>query len=429
MPTPYSDVAHLLRRAGFGGTPNQISALALYDLAQVVDHVLDVSTAPAVTPPALVLDNAANSYERWVTGLQWWHDRMATTPAPIVEKMTLFWHNHFVSSADKSEFTSVWQQLGTFRRLALGSFTNLAQAAAIDPAMLDYLDNRTNYVGAPNDNFARECMELFTMGPSNYTEADVVAGARAWTGHSTSSDRLTYAFKANRHDNGNKTIFGITKNWNGPDVINEICTGSKQQATARFIATKIWTWFAHANPPSDVVDALAGSFITSNMNITALLRTMFLRPEFYSAAAKQGHVRTPVEFVVAAMRYTGLAASAIHPEWYLAPMGQQLMYPPDVSGWRGNEAWVSTSTMWARSNFARNLCWVAQPTGLLAGSRDASVATAAQRTFDIFGIDNPSVASRAALQSAITAERTARGWAEEHNLITLGLLLPEFQVA
>lgn len=427
MPTNYADVAHLLRRAGFGGLPNEISALAQLDLPQVVDAVVSRSSVPAVTPPSVMLDTNAAWYDRWVAFINWWFERMRTTPAPLAEKMVVFWHGHFTSSLDKTDFSNMWDQLEIFRNLGMGSFRDLTQAVAINPAMLQYLDGETNVKGAANENFARECMELFTLGVNQYTQTDVTAAAKAWTGHGLSSDKRTYVFTAAKHDTSNKTFFGITKNWNGPDIVDEITLGSTKLTCARYIANKMWAYFAYPAPEQAVSDALTTAFANSNLDITVLLRTMFLRPEFYSTAARQNHVRSPIEYLVAMMRYTGLGVDKVHPDWYLSPLGQYPLRPPNVAGWGNGKYWVSTSASWARSNLARNTMWSARSAGLL-NTTSLSIQTAAQRAFDAFGIDQPSSVTRAAFEKAVYDERYAKSNNEAQNLLQLAMLCPEFQV-
>jgi uncharacterized protein (DUF1800 family) len=426
--TSYSDVAHLLRRAGFGGTANEISALAQLPLAGVVDAVISRASEPSVTPPSVMLDVNAPWYDRWVAFVDWWFERMRTTPSPLAEKMVLFWHGHFTSSVDKTDFANMWDQLVVFRNRGMGSFRDLAQAVAITPAMLEYLDNESNVKSAPNENFARELMELFTLGVNQYTQADVTASAKAWTGHGLTSDKRTYVFTSAKHDTTNKTFFGITKNWDGPEIIDEITLGSKKLVCARFIAEKLWTFFAYPRPESAVSDALTSAFANSNLDITTLLRAMFLRPEFYSTRARQEHVRNPIEYLVAMMRYTGLDVSKVHPDWYLSPLGQYPLRPPNVAGWGTGRYWVSSSTSWARSNLARNTMWNARSAGVLSNTNSLSIQTAVQRAFDTFGIDQPSASTRNAMETAVYNERYAKSNNESQNLLQLVMLCPEFQV-
>jgi uncharacterized protein (DUF1800 family) len=431
LATARDDVAHLLRRAGFGGTAAEIDALTPLDLPAVVDKVMDISAAPEVVPPAELADTTKQWWEIWVQVHNWWLERMRTTSSPLQEKMTLFWHGHFVSSVEKvTNFPVMFEQNQLFRSMGLGSFRALAQAVAVNPAMLVYLDNYVNNVGKPNENFARELMELFTLGVNNYTQDDIVASAKAWTGHGLNSARTAYVFTPSKHDKTNKTFFGTTKNWDGPDVINEICTGAKKGISARYIASKLWSYFAYPNPEPQLVEDLAGIFLTSaDLDIRTLVRAIFLRPEFYSAKAKTGLVRTPVEFVVAAMRYTGVSSTIAHPEWYVGSMGQQVFYPPNVAGWPQNSYWINSSTIGARANFARNLTWRAKEAGVLAGTSKMNAGSAVQFAFDTFGITAPAAATRADLERWLVAERSARTGAEQQNLLTLTMLTPDFQLA
>jgi uncharacterized protein (DUF1800 family) len=418
-----ADVAHLLRRAGFGGSAAEIDALMnRASWADVVDRVLDTSAAPPDAIPEAVEDREDEWYPPWVASVHHWMDRMATSPTPIVEKMTLFWHGVFVSSVDKMKPRLVFKQIKTYRELALGDLHELAQAMAKTPAMLIYLDNESNVVGNPNENFARELMELFLLGQGHYTEADVVDMARAWTGHGYDSVGETYIWYPGRHDNGQKTIWGITRAWDGPETITEMVRGSKQRACARFIATKLWAFLAGPAPGAEVIDALADAFISADMEIKALVRAIFLRPEFRSPAVKTGLLRSPVEWMAATMKVLGLPASVAHPEWYAERAGQYLYAPPNVGGWRGNEGWIATSTAWGRGSFASHCQWMARDRGIFAG--------ADRMTFDRFGIADPSPATRAAVEAYVRGEQAARrGWAIQPSLVVLMMMSPDFQAA
>ena len=298
----------------------------------MVDRVLDTSASPADTVPAKVDDRVDQWYPPWVAGVQYWMDRMATSPTPIVEKMALFWHGLFTSSVDKMYPRLVFKQIKTYRRLALGDLHELAQAMALDPAMLLYLDNESNVAGRPNENFARELMELFLLGRANYAEADVAPMARAWTGHGYNSTTETYRWNATKHDGGAKTIFGITRNWDGPETITEMVRGSKQAVCARFIAGKVWAFLAGPAPAPATLDALVAAFVGSNMDIKALVRAVFVHPDFRAPATRTGLVRSPVEWMAAAMQALGLNAATLHPEWWVERCGQRLYAPPNVGG-------------------------------------------------------------------------------------------------
>ncbi|HMJ78813.1 MAG TPA: DUF1800 domain-containing protein [Iamia sp.] len=426
-----ADVAHLLRRAGFGGTTAEIDALMERDSwAAVVDRVLDTSANPPDVIPEAVENRKDQWYGPWVSSVQYWMDRMATSPTPIVEKMTLFWHGVFVSSVEKMVTRLMFKQVKTYRALALGDLHELAQAMATTPAMLIYLDNESNRVGNPNENFARELMELFLLGQGHYTEADVVDMARAWTGHGFDSEGETYIWYPGRHDNGQKTIWGITRSWDGPETITEMVRGSKQPACARFIATKLWAFLAGPAPAPTVIDALAAAFVAADMEIEELVRAIFLRPEFRTPAVKTGLLRSPVEWMVATMRALDLPANVARPEWFVERAGQYLYAPPNVGGWRGNEGWIATSTTWGRGSFASHCQWQARDRGVFAGADRMTPAAAAQMAFDRFGVADPSPATRAAVEAYVRGEQTAhRGWAVQPGLVVLMMMSPDFQAA
>jgi uncharacterized protein (DUF1800 family) len=431
MPTPPQAVAHLLRRSGFGGTPAQVAALTPLDITEIVERVLDTSKARPLPTPSIVTDDEADHWERYVAMVQAWFERMRVAPAPIVEKMTLFWHGHFTSSLDKvGSHTTLWQQNQLLRAKGLGSFVELTKAVALDPAMLRYLDNDRNRRGAPNENFARELMELMTLGVNQYTQQDVAEAARAWTGHTYDRETGRYAFVPDRHDAGQKTIFGVTRAWTGPQLVDEILLGRKREVAARFLATKIWSFLAYPDPEPAVVDAIVKPYLaTKDLQLEALLRAIFLRPEFYSVKARQGLVRSPIEYVVAAMRATNLPASVVHPEWWLEGMGQQPFYPPNVSGWRPNGYWISASAQWARSQFAGFVRWKGNDAKLDHGTVGMGPDAAVRHALRRFGVDHPSRTTVAAMSSWLAAERGTSRWAEQPNLTMLCLLTPEFQLA
>ena len=426
-----ADVAHLLRRAGFGGSAAEIDRLAaLASWADVVDDVLDTTANPADPIPAAIDDTDDEWYLPWVAGVHHWMDRMATTPTPVVEKMTLFWHGNLATSVEGVLPRLVFRQIRTYRAKALGDVHDLLQAMAVDPAMLLYLDNASNIAEAPNENFARELMELFTLGNGAFTESDVVQMARAWTGHNLDDTGEHYAFPPADHDTGQKTIFGITKNWNGPATITEIVRGSRQPTCARFLAGKVWSFFAYPNPAAALVDDLAAAFIASGMVVRELLRAVFLRPEFRLATTRTALVRSPIEWLVVAMRALDMTAEELNPEWWMERLGQAMYQPPNVSGWKQNAAWISTSAQWAKGSFAGYACWKADDAGIFAGLDAAAPAVAAQAVFDRFGVDAPAATTRARIEAYVQREQSQdRAWAIPPNLVTLGLLAPDVQLA
>jgi uncharacterized protein (DUF1800 family) len=435
VPQP-ADIAYLLRRAGFGGTAAQIAAFGSDDWPTIVDQLLDFTAAPADTEPAFLTDDSLGDWEKEFQLQAWWMDRMATTTTPLQEKLTLFWHGHFATANNKVfNARQMYVQNSLFRSLAAGNFRDLVQQTALQPAMLVWLDNGQNTKHSPNENFARELMELFTLGVNEYSQDDVVSSARAWTGHNTlDGDSSQYSFYPQRHDAGLKTFMGVTQNWDGPDIVNFILRDDSlhKAIAARFIATKMWEFFAYPDPDYATVTTLANAFLGADLSITALVRAIFNHPAFLSDAARQGLVRSPVEWVVACMRAVGLSAADANPQWWMSDMGQQLFEPPNVSGWRPNEYWLTTSRLWARANWTRYIIWQNNVGDTLQSIVGMTVAAAVQHAFDGLGVDSPSAHTRSALESWLTAERadhnTWTNWSFI-NLLTLVMLSPEMNLA
>jgi uncharacterized protein (DUF1800 family) len=357
---------------------------------------------------------------------------MATTPAPLVEKMALFWHGHFVSGNDKvNDMAALWHQVATYRAHAFGPLRPLAQAMAVDPAMLTYLDNRLNNAGAPNRNFARELFELFLLGVGNYTEADVLASARAWTGHTVDPATGQHQFRPDRHDAATKTLFGVTAAFDGPDVIDLVFDHPVVRVTcARFLARKLFAFFAHPAPDEPVVAELAAVLLANDFDIAALLRALFLHPAFHDPAARHGLVRTPVEWCVALLRATGLSAADTHPEWLLGRMGQAPFVPPNVAGWGANEYWLTTAAASARADHAAFVAWKVREAGLLDVVASLPAADAVALVLGRFGVPDAGPATRDALVSWLVAQRAVpwSGWMDPHGLTVLAALSPEMQM-
>ncbi len=359
--TPAVDVAHLRRRTGFEATPAEIANFTPIDLPAIVDALLDFSLNPTDAPPPSFGDPAKANWGRMQDLIKWWLDRMCTVPRPLQEKLSFFWLGHFATQVSKVDHAvDMYDQNHLFRTEGAGSLETLVQNVSLQVAMLIYLDNDPNEKGTPNENFARELMELLTLGVNQYTQDDVVASARAWTGHNVdyNVEPRVYRFYPERHDTDPKTFMGVTRNWDGPEIITHILTVEPHRSTAaRYIAKKMWTFFAYPKPSATVLDALTTAFLDSNLNITALLRAIFLRPEFYSATARQGLLRGPVEWIVTCLRMTGLTAEEMNPQWWMEEMGQELFEPPNVAGWMDNAYWLNGTALWARADFARNVTW------------------------------------------------------------------------
>jgi uncharacterized protein (DUF1800 family) len=447
------DVSHLMRRAGFGATYAAAQSLTGTPLDQIVDSLLDPVVNPADDRPAFMTDPNNGDWEREYMLQQWWLDRMASAAKPLQEKLTLFWHGHFCSSNEKvADMNLMFDQNSLFRHAAMGNFRDgLTQPMALQPAMLLYLDGAYNVAGTANENFARELMELFTLGVNQYTQADIMASARAWTGFNVlDDDRTTYNFYADRHDPGPETFMGVSQSWTGPTIIDFLLNGDAMHKTiaAKFITKKLWTFFAYPNPVQQIVDELAQVFLDNDLELTPLLRALFLRPEFYTSTATQGLVRSPVEYVVATLQHTGLTAEITHPEWYMDDMGQVLFEPPNVAGWKNNAYWLSSSAMWSRADWAMNVLWQiydwnSNNTGpniiqnaanaiLTGSSNNQRFLDCADYVLQQFGVFSASDNTRRTLAAAAGQQYNARnGWRERAwmNVVVLTMLSPEFNLA
>ncbi len=429
-----ADAAHLLRRSGFGVRPERLAELIeLPDRDAAVDLVTDLTAVPAagMPIPAITSPNWVGDYTNMTN---WWLDRMATTPVPIVEKLTLFWHGHFVTAVDKvMSMHHLALQNQTMRTHAVGDFHALAQAMAKDTAMMMYLDNWLNHRLLAQENFGRELMELFTLGPTEYSQEDVVAMAKAWTGHSVHTTApYPYLYRADWHDNTNKKLFGTTaKNWDGPAALTEIIKGSKAEASSRFIAAKLFSFFAYPVTAADpVVVPLAEAFRSSNWSVIELVRVIFKSDAFWSSDARKALVRSPIELFVATLQATGLTAAESGVLYFTQASGQQPFNAPNVAGWGQNEFWLSTAASWGRSGFAAHVRWVARNKNVLVDTIYAKTADAVQQAFDQFGIVDPSPVTRRALEDYVDQARAQRAnWLVQPNLILLTLLSPDFQVA
>lgn len=433
MAIPRSDAAYLLRRAGFGGTPAEIDALAQSpSWSAAVDRVLDTSADPPVQKPAIVDEPVHNDFIR-VEVESWWLERMRSGPAPIVDKMALFWHGLFTSSEQKVPMRQMWDQLMLYRALALGNFHWLALFMSVQPAMLKYLDNAVSIApDGVNENFARELMDLFLMGVGTSTHEDVTSMARAWSGHGLTADGSRYEFHPDLHDGGPKTLFGITRNWNAPDTIAEILKGSQAVVSSRYIVRRLWLYLAGSEPSDELVSQLAAFFRALNLDIKGLVRLIFLSPAFRSDAARNARVRTPVEWLVALHRGLDVPMSAASPQYALKSMGQTVFRPPTVAGWGRNHDWLGSSALWARGEYAIWLSWVASkpPYERLPGIENLEPAQAADAIFDTLGIVSPDPTTRAmVIDWAGGLQATTQPWAIRTHGAALVALTPDFELA
>lgn len=433
------EARHLLQRVGFGARPAEVDHFRTLTRAQAVNEILARPLA-SPAPPAALNEPLQGPQRNGVAN--WWIGRMldadwtdSATPNPLQEKMTLLWHGHFCSEQKKVfNMAAMYGQNALFRSAGLGDFEALCQGVALDPAMLKYLDNDENVAGAEQENFGRELMELFTVGIDHYTEDDVTAMARAWTGHNSVGlvngvQDLSYQFVPGDHDNSQKTLFGITQNWDGPQTITEIVHGTKQQACAEFISATLWQFFAGPDPSAAVVADLAAAFIAGNMDLTELLRALLNHPQFWASEARNALVKSPVEFIVSYMRQTELTTADPFDPWQHARnMGQSLFDPPDVGGWGRNRFWVSSATMWGRAHFVRRTRPMVVANDRFTYLRTMSPADGVQELFDVFGIASPAPNTRTQLEDWFTDAAANHNWSIPNGGIEITAMCPDFQV-
>jgi len=400
----YDHAAHLLERAGFGGTPEEIARFAAMTPEAAVDLIVNYEQIADTLPPfehsgiwdeAMLADvdlhlrfddvmaKAAevgevygevvreegprklqditdalyykylSSNREWQRVAQWWAERMLTSPRPLEEKMTLFWHGHFATEELKNDdYRLMLQQNMTLRQLATSDMNSLLIAMSKDPAMLLYLDNRLNVKGHANENYAREILELFSLGIGNYTENDIKEAARAFTGWRNQG--LTFIDDRAQHDEGMKTVFGQTGNWDGEDVVDLIL---QQEAAGEFIAGKIYRFFVREEISEQMLDELAARLRDDNYAIKPFLRALFLSQDFYSEPSLGTQIKSPVQFLVSTYRKLGLERIPGTPYFPAATnlLGQALGNPPNVKGWDGGRAWLNPSTILLRNNLIGHL--------------------------------------------------------------------------
>ncbi len=412
----YAEARHLLWRAGFGGSPAQIQTLASWGLDKAVDHLLDYEAVPFEAPSADAFDrnimqpptdeqrrqrraaqrsqneNAlaqfrlrrqqAQRRDRQQIGemQRWWLKRMIETPRPFEEKMTLFWHGRLATGYRTIENSyHMYLQNQTFRANAAGNFGNILLAIIRDPAMLKYLDNDESSKRRPNENLARELMELFSLGVGAYTERDIKQGARALTGYTFRDDE--FYFNQENHDTGSKTILGVRAPHDGESFVRAIL---RQRACSEFLASTLYRFFVRHIPTDPtrqtkdtkrIVGQVASALRRSDYELRPVLRQLFKSQHFYHPSVMDEQIKSPVELVVGAVRSLNAPVRDLAVlNDALDLMGQRLFFPPSVKGWDGGRSWVNTSTMFVRQNILAFLLTGKKPVGY-----DATVGS---ETFD-----------------------------------------------
>ena len=368
-------MAHLMRRAGFGASRDELEQLVDQGYENVVEDLLN--PGPANSMPDDVIrryhSEMAEMRELNSAGAYWMY-RMVTTDNQLEEKLALFWHSLFATGYSKlNQASALTNQINTFRRNSLGSFKTMLVELSRDPAMIIWLDNHDNHKDDINENYGRELLELFSMGIGNYTEDDVKECARAFTGWtlgnaeymSTRASRDSiwpysrinwhFNYRDYDHDDGEKTFLGHTGNFNGEDIIDIIV---QQEATARFVSTRLFQYFAADEVDEAgeaVISAMMESFFASNYEIRSVLRTLFNSDYFKSEDARFARVKGPVELVVGAVR---MARTYQQPTFGADQLARQTMYmgqgifqPPSVEGWHEGAEWIDSGALVERVNF------------------------------------------------------------------------------
>jgi len=382
------DARHLLVRTGFGASPAEIRALTGERRDLAVDRILAGvrSVAGTPLPPELArfarpVDRGSDETERRAFAMRqaglamdlraWWLGEMLRTPAPLGERMTLFWHNHFVSSLEKVKSPALLaRQNVLLRRHATGSFADMLRAVARDPAMVVYLDGAQNRKAAPNENFARELMELFTLGEGHYGEQDVREAARAFTGWSLDRDTGEFVVRRGQHDRGRKSVLGRSGDLDGDDVIGILLD---RPETGRHVVRRLWREFVSPEPDEAAVEAVGRRFQASGHDIRVALRALLLSEAFWAPARRGALIRSPVDLLVGTLRTFAIEVPDPAPLAVLsAGLGQNLFAPPNVKGWPGGEAWIDATTLLARKQFLDRLFrgdGMGAPGDLLAGAQ------------------------------------------------------------
>lgn len=377
---------HLLHRACFGpklqhlhrGAPGSV-AREVQALFASTRHMRPFAFVPVPQErprPAEALDEAARKaraqqrQQALMSLNKAWLDAMAFGPSPFGEKMAFFWHNHFATRHQHP--LAAQKQLNTLRQHALGSFRKLLHALAKDPAMLLFLNNQQNRKEHPNENFARELLERFTLGRGAYTETDVREAARAFTGWTTDFQG-EFQFRPRRHDAGQKTFLGKQGNFRGEDILDILLA---QRQTARFITEKIYRQFVNPKPQPEIIDAWARQFYESDYDLARLMQQVLTSPHFYESRHRAAHIKSPVEYLVSLMRLLGLRFEAAEgPILLQRLLGQVLLQPPNVAGWPLGQAWIDSNSLLTRLRIPKALLFSEhlpeRPKESFAGKEDA----------------------------------------------------------
>ncbi len=431
------DTRHLLSRTGFGASPKEINQLFGLSRAEAIQTIISgLRPTPQTSPPSWT-ENAApyhwarqelskdnrrkftEARDNEIRSLrQWWVQEMISTDSPQTERLLLFWQNHFATgySAINDQALAIARQHFMLREYGSGNFRTLLKQIIRDPAMLNYLDNNGSRKAKPNENFARELMELFTLGEGNYSEQDIKNAARALTGYGYSEiyDQK-FVYKYWDHDKSNKTIFDQTGNFDGDDLIDLILA---KPAAARFITAKLWrTLVGDVHTDSELLSPHATAFRQSDYDIKTLYKSILLSDEFWRGANRAGIVHSPVSLTIGTVRSTGVLPA----DWQTLPaklsqMGQRLFDPPNVAGWPGGEAWITPGRLLSR------LEWLEQ----LAQADNTQLRTNATMSMNPMASKNPMASNEPAMQSQNSMQSMNKMNSTDSNQLVVRMASEEF---
>ncbi|MBI3461862.1 MAG: DUF1800 domain-containing protein [Planctomycetes bacterium] len=442
----YAKARHLLVRAGFGGTPDEVQKLSEMGLHAAVDYMVNIYDRPVaniefdplrlerpepwesrleplIEGRSLRDERIARERRQQAELRQWWLRRMAESPRPLQEKLTLFWHDHFsVQYQELYRTYMLYQQNQLFRTYGCDNYGALLRGIAHDPAMIRYLDNHRNFKNSGNENLGREILELFSMGEGHgYTEQDLREASRALTGYNYDPWTEQFVFLARRHDETDKTIFGRKGNWGGDELVTLIL---EQPATARYVASKLFVFLAYEDPEPEVVERLAHVLRAGNYDLRPMLKNLFLSQAFYSDRAMATHIKGPVELLVGLIRDIGLADVDYRAvDSATIQMGQMLFEPPNVAGWEENRAWITAERILTRYNLVANL--VERPSADIVGLLEGRGLRTSQEVVDYLSkaclATPPSEAKRQELAAFLGELPPPDQWAAKRNQLNARL--------
>ncbi len=352
-------VGHVYRRAAFGATWKELQDGLKLGPKKLLDQLLteQEGTNGYDKETDEFLTTTARKFNQGEQASSWWLYRMMNTGFPLREKIALFWHNHFATSNSKVQnVPAMVGQYELIRTHALGNFSELLQGMSKDPAMMIWLDTIDSKKGTPNENYARELMELFSLGIGNYTEKDIREAARAFTGWTVEGNK--FVNKPGDHDDTAKTVLGKTGKWKGEDIV-KICLD--QPACPKFILRKLYRFLISEGeaPSKELIDPLAESF-AKDWNFGKVVETMLRSNLFFSQAGYRTRIKPPVDFVLGSAKALegkiGASGSTVNLRAATEALGQNLFHPPSVKGWDGGESWLNAQTLLFRQNFALDLC-------------------------------------------------------------------------